>query len=137
MGSVNFCRKRSWISSLVPTQQFKGSAKILLLFLSSGLRLKTFKWEELPSTTAINTEWLWKLVFVADLVFLNEFNLKSQGQTAPIWETNTAIKSFQQLTLFKCQAALYTSRGVKRYKEKWGLPWIFAVDIFSEFKLQF
>lgn len=29
----------------------------------------------------LNTEWLWKLVFAADLItFLNEFNLKLEGQ---------------------------------------------------------
>lgn len=83
-------------------------------YFELGAKVEFFQWEELPSTTAIEYWMALKSSFAARFMFLNELNLKLQGQTALIWETNTAVSHFSQLTSFECQGALCTSSGVKK-----------------------
>lgn len=60
--------------------------------------------EDFLQSLLINSEWIWKLAFAADLMFLNELNLKLLGKAELTYKTYTAVKSFWwQLMLFESQ----------------------------------
>lgn len=87
---------------------------VVVSYFELGAKVEFFQWEELASTTAIEHWMALKNSFAARFMFLNESNIKLQGQTALIWETNTAVSHFSQLTSFESQGALYSFSGVKK-----------------------
>lgn len=58
------------------------SGKILLrFFFQLRVKMEIFLKEDFSHLLLLNSEWLWKLAFAADLIiFLNELNLKTIGQ---------------------------------------------------------
>ena len=122
VSTVNFIHSHELISSIKFFSEIKTEYPDMfyhttIQWLSNGIVL--FKFFKLrveteivlnkknpPQPLLLDTEWLWKLVFASDLIiFLNEFNLKSEGQQhLKICKTYTEVKSFQgQLTLFESQ----------------------------------
>lgn len=90
-----------------------------------------------------NHEWLWKLAFSTDIVgYLNEFNLKLQGNTVLICEMYSIVKSYRQkFSLFETQILLNKFDHFPCCKKfqtitKSPFPKKFAADIFLELKLQ-
>lgn len=90
-----------------------------------------------------NNEWLWKLAFATDIVgYLNEFNLKLQGNTVLICEMYSIVKSYRQkFSLFETQITLNKFDHFPCCKKfqtiaKSPFPKKFAADIFFKLKLQ-
>lgn len=74
------------------------NGKALLWYFELWAQTEIFLNEKNPLQSLwLNTDWLWKLAFAADLrVVLNEFSLRLQEKTLLIWETYTAVKLFRK-----------------------------------------
>ena len=103
VGYVNFCHKLKlnilYLTAMT-TVLWLSSCKVLLQLLNLNLRLKCF-WVRTTSldyfhlfvylfikqSWLLNTEWLWKLTSIADLIMINEFNLKLRDKTVFMYKT--------------------------------------------------
>lgn len=66
---------QSWIDRL-----YSISTIIYCVFWAQGWDWNFSVCKEPPQPLLLNTEWLWKLAYIVELItFLNEFNLKLQG----------------------------------------------------------
>ena len=108
VGYVNFCHELKLnilYLTAVTTVLWLSSCKVLLQLLNLNLRLKCF-WVRTTSldyfhlfvylfikqSWLLNTEWLWKLTSIADLIMLNEFNLKLRQNSVYIQNLCTVMR---------------------------------------------
>lgn len=71
--------QKSGCRSVLERQSLYISTIVYCIFWVHGWNWNFFEWENHPPPL-LNTEWLWKLAYAADLtIFLNGFSLKLQG----------------------------------------------------------
>jgi len=88
------------------------------------------------------TKRFWKLAFTDDLIILDEFNLRWQGEVAYISDMHTAVKAFRQELIFfesqqvSCRTHLPYCYKFRR-KARSPFPLKFAQGSLPDLKLQF